>query len=132
MKLLICGGRDFNDWKSLHQTLSKINAEHGISCIIHGGALGADSLANDWASLYHIPVHIYKANWNLHGRNAGILRNQQMLDEGKPDLVIAFPTGGPGTNHMISISRAAKIETRVFNSKVLGSGGPRPLNQKLC
>ena len=124
MKLLVCGGRDFNNWLLLEKVLNDIDNENPISGIIHGGANGADSLANDWALLNLRPIYLYKANWNKYGSRAGILRNQQMLDEGKPDLVVAFPTGGPGTNHMISISRAAKIETRVFNSKVLGSDGP--------
>jgi hypothetical protein len=40
---------------------------------------------------------------------AGPIRKQQMLDEGKPDLVVAFP-GGRGTAHMVRIARAAGIE----------------------
>ena len=32
-----------------------------------------------------------------------------MLDEGKPDLVVAFP-GGRGTAHMTRIARGAGIE----------------------
>jgi hypothetical protein len=36
-------------------------------------------------------------------------RNQQMLDEGRPDLVVAFP-GGAGTANMVKLARAIGCE----------------------
>src|SRR6266404_4535055 len=116
MKLLICGGRDFNNWTLFKESMDEILSEFPqISLIIHGGAPGADTFAESWSAINSLPIQRYLAQWNRHGRRAGILRNQQMLDEGKPDLVIAFPTGGPGTKHMISIAREAKIEVRIFH-----------------
>jgi len=42
-----------------------------------------------------------QGEWDELGKKAGPLRNQRMLDEGKPDLVVAFPGGG-GTKDMVS------------------------------
>jgi hypothetical protein len=53
-------------------------------------------------------LEIYKADWDTHGRKAGILRNIQMLEEGKPDCAVQFP-GGRGTAHMRSILDKAGI-----------------------
>lgn len=77
--------------------------------IIAGGAKGADSAAIDFAVCSFCDFEEYKADWKKHGRSAGPIRNQRMLDEGKPDLVVAFP-GGKGTAHMVKIAKAAKIK----------------------
>jgi len=53
------------------------------------------------------------ANWAELGRKAGPIRNQQMLDEGKPNLVVAFP-GGRGTADIVRRARAAGIEVVEF------------------
>ena len=59
--------------------------------VIVGGARGADTMAAEWATARSIPCLIYMADWSGLGPKAGPIRNQRMLDEGKPDLVIAFP-----------------------------------------
>lgn len=81
--------------------------------IISGGAKGADSLAIDWAVINWVPFTEYPADWKTHGKKAGFLRNTQMLNEGKPDLVIAFP-GGKGTAMMLDISRKAGVAVEII------------------
>jgi len=49
-----------------------------------------------------------RAKWSKHGRAAGPIRNQEMIDECKPDLVVAFP-GGRGTADMVRRAKAAGI-----------------------
>ena len=56
-----------------------------------------------------LPCTVFQADWAGLGRKAGPIRNKLMLDEGKPDLVVAFP-GGRGTAHMTRIARGAGIE----------------------
>ena len=80
-----------------------------FAVVVHGAAAGADSLGGDWATARGIPVQVFPADWDTLGRKAGPIRNQQMLDDGKPDLVVAFP-GGRGTAHMMRISREAGVE----------------------
>ncbi len=76
---------------------------------INGGAAGADYLAWYWSGRFGIPCTVYKAEWDRQGKQAGPIRNQKMLDEGKPDLCIAFP-GGVGTIDMLF--RALKAGVR--------------------
>jgi hypothetical protein len=106
-RVLVCGGRDFNDWDWMNETLTFY--AFGASVIIHGGARGADKLAGDWARASGTRCEVFPAHWQLHGRRAGPIRNQQMIDEGKPDLVIAFP-GGNGTADMVKRAVKAGIE----------------------
>lgn len=105
MKVLVCGGRDFNDGARLREVLTSFHENLGpITCLVHGAAAGADSLAGTWAEHKGVPVKAYPADWKRHGRGAGPIRNQQMLDAEKPDLVLAFP-GGRGTAHMMRIAK---------------------------
>lgn len=80
--------------------------------VISGGATGADSIAIDWAIANWCTFDEYKADWDRYGYKAGPIRNQQMLDEGKPDIVMAFP-GGNGTNDMVSKARMANVRVVV-------------------
>ena len=102
MKVLVWGGRDFQDKARVFATLDGLDP----ALVIHGGARGADSLAEKWAATRQVPCHVYPADWRRHGRAAGPIRNREMLEQSKPDLVVAFP-GGRGTAHMVRIARDA-------------------------
>jgi hypothetical protein len=106
MKVLVCGGRDFNSLSLLYRELEKLEVRP--SQIISGHARGADQLAEMYAREYNIPLRIFPANWDKYGKRAGYIRNKQMLDEGEPDLVVAFP-GGRGTDMMVMIAESANI-----------------------
>ena len=79
--------------------------------IISGGASGVDDIAIDWAVVNWCEFKEYPADWKKYKKAAGFRRNQQMLDEGRPDLVIAFP-GGNGTAHMVKIAKDAGVPVR--------------------
>lgn len=111
MRLLISGGRDFDNAILMHEILLPYIKS---DILIHGGARGADSLAALWANYYGIKQWVFKPNWNELGRSAGMIRNKDMLIEGKPDLVIAFPTAKSiGTHGMIKIAKKAGVRTIV-------------------
>lgn len=103
-RVLVCGGRDFNDADKLIDKLDLIKEEYvpegSKFVLIHGDARGADYLANSWAEFHKFKIKKFPANWKKFGKAAGHIRNAQMLEEGSPDLVVAFP-GGRGTLNMI-------------------------------
>jgi hypothetical protein len=106
MKVLVSGGRHYRDRAFLDQKLDAIHAATPIHFLIQGGATGADSMAMSWAlSKGGIHVRTYYARWDALGDAAGPVRNIQMLDEGRPDLVVVFP-GGRGTRHLLDAARA--------------------------
>jgi len=111
MRVLVCGGRNFADKALLSRTLDSLYQKEGISTLIEGEARGADKLSAQWAEAYDIKILRFPANWKLYGRSAGYVRNRQMLTEGKPDLVIAFP-GGRGTEMMCDIAQRIGVEVR--------------------
>lgn len=109
MKLLVCGGRNYDERKVLNRALTELHAAREISLVITGGASGADFLAKRWAQVQRIPVCEFPSNWDYQGRAAGPVRNKAMLDFAKPDLVVAFP-GMNGTANMMAQAKAAGVE----------------------
>lgn len=109
LKVLACGGRDYEDRKHVEAALAKLHARDGIDLLIHGGARGADTLAGAWAEEAKIPVCVFPANWTHQRTAAGPLRNISMLRFGQPDAVVAFP-GGRGTADMVRRAKDAGVK----------------------
>lgn len=108
-RVLVCGGRDYNDRGRVFRTLDLYHMRHGpIEWVIYGMARGADTLAAEWALYEKVPSTGFRADWRKHGKAAGPIRNQQMIDEGKPTVVIAFP-GGRGTADMVRRAKDAGL-----------------------
>lgn len=119
MRVLVSGSREYEGWEFVKARLDELTVRNTFDVVIHGGAAGVDKLAGIWARNNNIPEEIYLADWDTHGKKAGPIRNQQMLTDGKPDLVVAFPTvDSKGTKHMISISEKNKIPTIVHDVSV--------------
>jgi len=116
LRVLVCGGREYNDYQKVELVLGAAHKAQLFGTVIHGAARGADSLAGRWAKENNIPVEEFPADWNRYGRRAGYIRNAQMLKEGKPELVIAFP-GGPGTKMMVELARSAGVVTVVVQGE---------------
>lgn len=109
MRVIVCGGRNFNDALTLGSWLGGIHKDHGITLLIHGGAKGADFMAGEFAKWAGIPVKVFPADWGKHGKAAGPIRNAQMIAEAAPDLVVAFD-GGRGTADMVQKANAAGVK----------------------
>lgn len=123
MKVLVCGGRDFTDQPFISATLDALHAAAPITQVIHGGCRGADLCANYWAWKNRIQVNVCLAAWKQVGGQtdpaAGRKRNQLMLEEHTPDLVVAFP-GGPGTAHMVSLATTRGFPVKCFTPPTAG------------
>lgn len=102
-RVLVCGGRTFEDAGLIYSTLDEVN-KYKIGWVISGGAKGADFWAEEWARSREVPFLVVPAQWSVHGNSAGPIRNQKMLDDCRPTIVIAFP-GGSGTAHMVSVAQ---------------------------
>lgn len=106
MRVLVCGGRTYTDMRTVTKCLDGLVPKPTL--IIQGGAFGADACASEWAYKRDVLERQFPADWKKHGRAAGPIRNQQMIEEGKPDLVVAFE-GGRGTADMVRRAKAAGV-----------------------
>jgi hypothetical protein len=105
MIALVCGGRTYDDSVTLAHVLDEYPT---ISKIVHGGAKGADERAGNYARRRGINLEVFHADWKTNGKAAGPIRNSQMLNTAKPDIVFAFP-GGKGTSDLVSKARRLGI-----------------------
>lgn len=119
MKVLVCGGRDFNNWRHVEGMLDILNGMYGpITCIVTGACCdedgdprGADWWAERWARKRAVRYIGFPANFKKYGKPAGPMRNQIMLDEQDPHIVLAFP-GNRGTANMIEAATQYGLEKR--------------------
>lgn len=125
-RAIVCGGRDFGvvlldlpeqaTIEQRHQARLKAFAEaYALACfldslqpreIAHGGAQGADTVADVWARSHGVPVHVYEADWRRFGKSAGPRRNRDMFGRFNPDVLVACP-GNRGTADMVWVVEQA-------------------------
>lgn len=123
MRILVCGDRNWTDYDFLALKLSqrligsRPDASLNFLTIIEGNAKGVDQMAGKWAEAWGIDLKVFPALWRRYGRIAGRIRNNQMLAEGKPDLVIAFHDdleNSRGTKDMVRRAKKAGIPVEVI------------------
>ena len=110
MKVIIAGSRTITDYKALAAAITA--AGYPISCVISGGARGADTLGEKYARNNNIPLKRYIPDWEKHGKSAGFLRNAEMVDNA--DGLIALWDGvSRGTPHTIRLAKQKGIPVYV-------------------
>lgn len=112
-KLVIAGGRDFNNFTLLHVVLDNLLQNQTDITIISGGAKGADSLGARYAALRGYPLITMNADWDRHGKSAGYKRNIEMSKAS--DAAVCFWDGkSRGTKHIIDITEKADKPLRII------------------
>jgi hypothetical protein len=106
--VLVYGGREYADREYLFKVLDAIHAAVNIVEIVHGAAMGADSLAESWAKHREVVYRGFPARWSTEFRPAGPKRNKRMLSRGHPEAAVEFP-GGKGTANMTELVNEAGI-----------------------
>ena len=117
-KLIVAGGRDFDDYAQLEQRLLAMSNEDSLGDIaislVSGMARGADNLGVRFAHEYGVKLYTFPANWDKHGKAAGFRRNEEMGQFA--DGLLAFWDGqSRGTKHMIDYMRFLNKEVKVVS-----------------
>lgn len=113
-RVIFCGSRGWNNIRLVRQAIAKMPHD---ALIVTGGARGADTIANLEAVSRGLDTEIYQAQWQAHGRSAGMVRNRLMRQLPGVRAVVAFRASGQsrGTDEMIHAARAEGIKTIVVN-----------------
>jgi hypothetical protein len=118
MKVLVCGSRDWEDRNAIGNRISALWREHGDEVtVIHGGAKGADQIANSFARMFGLQRRVFRPDYEQFGKGwAPKARNLLMLEQ-EPELVIAFQRNGSnGTQHTIDEARKRGIPVEVHTA----------------
>lgn len=113
MRILVCGSREWTRRDIIETVFDSISREDNIDVVIEGECKGADKISRRICQDRKMKYDPYFAKWNEYGLSAGNIRNTRMLEEGKPDLILAFYTGienSKGTKNMINQGVAAGVD----------------------
>jgi hypothetical protein len=125
MRVVVTGGRDYRGAEALVAVLNELRAANGLTLAVAQGGCptGADYLARKWCEYWlkrgclGVSLVTYEAAWREQGRGAGPMRNQRMLREFKPTLVVACP-GGKGTLDCVTRAKDLGIPIRYVGSPI--------------
>ncbi len=114
--VLVCGGRDYRNREAIQRTFTQLIQLPSV--LVHGGCRGADMMSEE---VYREvlrdvdkdgAVRCFPAQWGKYGQSAGPIRNQAMLDETLPHLIVAFHSNlkeSKGTLDMVTRGEKAGI-----------------------
>ena len=113
-KVIIAGGRDFNDYDLLKKKCDHYLSNKKDVVIVCGMARGADLLGKKYAADINCYVAEFPADWDKYGKSAGYKRNEEMAIYA--DALIAFwDEKSKGTKHMIDLATKHNLLVRVVN-----------------
>lgn len=99
MKVIIAGSRDITDKWAIVEAVGA--TDWIIDEVVSGAARGVDTLGEEFAAIHNIPIKQFPAEWDVHGKSAGYVRNYAMAQYA--DALIAVWDGkSKGTLNMIN------------------------------
>lgn len=100
MKVAIVGSRTIHDANILELAIKE--SKFDIIMVISGGAIGVDTLAEQWAARNNMATLIFRPRWDMYGKKAGFIRNERIAREA--DACIAIWDGtSKGTESTIDL-----------------------------
>lgn len=123
--IVICGDRYWTDFKEIDKFLDYIQLEFKAEdiTIIHGKCKGADRIAGYLAHLKGMTVIAEEAHWELFGLSAGPKRNEFMIAQYHPNMIVGFHDNyekSKGTKDMLTRGKNHNIYTvLVTHEKVI-------------
>jgi hypothetical protein len=109
----VVGSRDFTDYELMRAYIDENVKLDEYDKVVSGGAKGADTLAEKFARERGLLPVIFKPDWTRYGKQAGFLRNTDIVDAS--DALVAFLTheNSNGTLDSIQKARARGIPVHV-------------------
>lgn len=102
VRLAVVGSRDFPyPWMVSEYLDRKV-----FDQLVSGGAKGVDSLARAYSIEHDKPFKEFPADWDLHGKIAGFIRNREIV-EYATDVVAFHYMASRGTQHTIDLARGS-------------------------
>ena len=112
--LLIAGSREFKNLDMVLSEFLKHHKERKIIEIVSGLANGPDKLGIEVAKELHLPWAEFPADWDKHGKSAGMIRNSEMADYATRGLIF-WDGKSKGTANMIDQLNRKNIPFKLIN-----------------
>jgi len=116
MRTIIAGSRTITKQETANFGIETAPFSEEITEVVSGRAKGVDRMGETWALQNGVPIKFFpvtSADWEQHGKKAGMLRNEKMADYA--DALIAIWDGqSKGTKHMIDYARKKGLRVFVY------------------
>ncbi len=117
--LLVAGTRTYENYDEFSYVMDYLDQNLKTIEIVHGGAKGADSMADRYAKEHNLLLKVFPANWDLYGKQAGYIRNREMhkyLSQFERKGCILFWDGkSKGTAHNIGLAEDYGIPLKIYD-----------------
>ena len=115
MRVIIAGGRDFNDYKALETFCDKVLSRVSSPiCILSGKCpTGADVLGEAYAKKRGYLVDEYPADWSKYDDAAGPIRNREMAKNADA-LIVFLGEKSRGSRSMIKEAKRHGLLIRIY------------------
>lgn len=104
-RVIVCGSRNWHNRELIAKELNRIVEKFGWKfpdpVIVYGAARGADRLAAEEAGKAGLLIEAHPADWDLHGKRAGLIRNEEMAKLGAAHCIAFWDGRSTGTQHMV-------------------------------
>ena len=115
LRVLVTGSRTWSDRQAIELAMALAWQRAGRPeqvTLVHGGARGADAIAEAIARRQGWAIERHLAKWDEHGRRAGVVRNAAMVAAGA-DVCLAFIADqSRGATHCADLAERAGIATQ--------------------
>jgi len=105
MKVLVYGGRHYNNVQMLYETFFQLR-ELGLETLVTMNEVGAATILRSCAHSYGSKVIVAEPNWLIHGRLAERNLRLDALQHHQPDMVVLLPGQESDTNDMNAVCQA--------------------------
>ena len=114
MRTIVAGSRGITYMAMVREAVR--SSGFRVTEVVSGGARGVDRLGERLAEEMGVPCRVFPADWNRHGRSAGVIRNRTMAEYADA-LVAVWDGSSRGTANMISQARQLGLEVHVHRCR---------------
>jgi transcription antitermination factor NusG len=118
MRIGITGSRKINDYNYIEKVMNHIKDHYqtGDIELISGGAIGVDTLCEQWAKKNGFKIKQFLPKYNEYGQRAPLVRNDLIVENS--DILVAFPLlprgSSHGTEYTIRVAEKKQLPVYVF------------------
>lgn len=113
-RILVTGSREWTNTSIMFNAIQLYTLGRDVNnvAVVSGGATGADTIAVDVANALGVISEVHPADWETHGKKAGMIRNRKMVDLGA-DVVLGFiMNNSRGATHCFEYAESQGIRCR--------------------
>lgn len=130
MRIIIAGSRTATE-EQVRDAIKYCTWIGFVTCIVSGGAKGADQVGEKWAKENGLNIRLFSADWEQFGKRAGPMRNKQMAENAE-GLIAVWDGQSRGTASMVELARNVGLRIFIYKTDINGVKDIPPTGRPLA